>query len=93
MILPILTLKNTVFFPNTVIPLLVGREKSLKLIEHVISSGCQLGVVAQKEATNENPDPDDFYTTGTLARIIKFSKNQEGHYNVIIEGISRFEMG
>jgi len=93
MILPILTLKNTVFFPNTVIPLLVGREKSLKLIEHAISTGSQIGIVAQKEATNENPGPEDFYTTGTLARIIKFSKNTEGHYNVIIEGISRFEMG
>ena len=93
MILPILTLKNTVFFPNTVIPLLVGREKSLKLIEHAISTGSQIGIVAQKDATNENPDPDDFYTTGTLARIIKFSKNSDGHYNVIIEGISRFDMG
>ena len=93
MILPILTLKNTVFFPNTVIPLLVGREKSLKLIEHVIASGSQLGIIAQKDANNENPTPDDFYTTGTLARIIKFSKNADGHYNVIIEGISRFEMG
>lgn len=93
MILPILTLKNTVFFPNTVIPLLVGREKSLRLIEHVISTGCQLGIVAQKEANNEDPTPDDFYTTGTLARIIKFSKNPDGHYNVIIEGVSRFEMG
>ena len=93
MILPILTLKNTVFFPNTVIPLLVGREKSLKLIEHVIKTGSQLGIVSQKDATNEDPSPDEIYTTGTLARIIKFSKNSDGHYNVIIEGISRFEMG
>lgn len=93
MILPILTLKNTVFFPNTVIPLLVGRDKSLKLIEHVIKTGSQLGIVSQKDAANEDPSPDEIYTTGTLARIIKFSKNADGHYNVIIEGVSRFEMG
>jgi len=92
MILPILTIKNTVFFPNTVIPLLVGREKSLKLIEHLIKTGSQLGVVAQKDATNEDPTSEEIYKTGTLARIIKFSKNAEGHYNVIIEGIARFEI-
>jgi ATP-dependent Lon protease len=89
-ILPILTLKNTVFFPNTVVPLLVGRDKSLKLIDEVIKSGTVLGVVAQKDGDIEEPTKDDLYNVGTLAKIIKFSKNSDGHYNVIIEGIQRF---
>jgi len=91
-IVPILNLKNTVFFPNTVIPLLVGREKSLKLIDDVIKSGTILGIVAQKDITNENPDSDDLYTVGTLAKIVKFSKDSEGYYNIIIEGLERFKI-
>ena len=92
MILPILTLKNTVFFPNTVVPLLVGREKSLKLIDDVIKSGTVLGVVSQVDGNIEEPTKDDLFKVGTLAKIIKFSKNSEGHYNVIIEGLDRFEI-
>ena len=91
-VLPILTLKNTVFFPNTVVPLLVGREKSRRLIDDVIKSGTVLGVISQKDGTLEDPTRDDLYTVGTLAKIIKFSKNSDGHYNVIIEGLERFEV-
>ena len=91
-ILPILTLKNTVFFPNTVVPLLVGRTKSLKLIDDVIKSGSVLGVVAQMDGEVEEPSIGDLYKVGTLAKIIKFSKNSDGHYNVIIEGLERFEV-
>tara|TARA_R100000808_G_scaffold21849_1_gene47308 strand:- start:5688 stop:8042 length:2355 start_codon:yes stop_codon:yes gene_type:complete len=91
-IIPILTLKNTVFFPNTVVPLLVGREKSLKLIDDVIRTGTVLGVIAQKSAETENPEIEDLYGVGTLAKIVKFSKNSEGYYNIIIEGLSRFEI-
>ena len=74
-VLPILTLKNTVFFPNTVVPLLVGRTKSLNLIDDVIKSGTVLGVVAQKDGEKESPTQEDLYKVGTLAKIIKFSKN------------------
>ena len=80
------------FFPNTVVPLLVGRTKSLNLIDDVIKSGSVLGVVAQKEDAVENPTKEELYNVGTLAKIIKFSKNSDGHYNVIIEGLERFEI-
>jgi len=90
--LPILTIKNTVFFPNTVIPLLVGREKSMKVVDEVLKNGGLLGVLTQKEPTEENPTAADLYSIGTVAKIVKFSKNSEGYYNVIIEGITRFEV-
>ena len=90
-ILPILTVKNTVFFPGTVMPLMIGREKSLNLIDEVIKTGTVFGIVAQKEAGISDPTENDIYKVGTLAKVIKFSKTEEGHYNVIVEGLSRFE--
>jgi ATP-dependent Lon protease len=90
-ILPILTVKNTVFFPGTVMPLMIGREKSLNLIDEVIQTGTIFGIVAQKEADKADPAENDIYRVGTLAKVIKFSKNEDNHYNVIVEGLSRFE--
>ena len=90
-ILPILTVKNTVFFPGTVMPLMIGRDKSLKLIDEVITSGTIFGIVAQKEADISDPTESEIYKVGTLAKVIKFSKTTEGHYNVIVEGLRRFE--
>jgi ATP-dependent Lon protease len=89
--IPILTVKNTVFFPGTVMPLMIGREKSLNLIDHVIKSGGIFGIVAQKKVDTADPTADDIYRVGTLAKVIKFSKTEEGHYNVIVEGLDRFE--
>jgi len=90
-LIPILPLKNAVFFPGTVMPLLIGREKSLKLINAVIKTGTEFGVVAQKDVEVEEPIDLDLYKVGTLAKIIKFSKTSDGNYNVIIEGIRRIE--
>ena len=90
-IIPILPLKNAVFFPGTVMPLLIGREKSLRLIDTVVKTGLPFGVVSQKEVEIEDPVDLDFYKTGTLAKIIKFSKTADGNYNIIIEGLDRFQ--
>ena len=89
--IPILPLKNAVFFPGTVMPLLIGREKSLKLINAVIKTGTDFGVVAQRDVAVEEPIDLDLYKVGTIAKIIKFSKTSDGNYNVIIEGTRRFE--
>ena len=70
---------------------MIGREKSLNLIDEVITTGTVFGIVAQKEADTSEPTESDVYKVGTLAKVIKFSKNTEGHYNVIVEGIERFE--
>jgi len=86
----ILTLKNSVLFPGTVVPLLVGRPKSMKLVEDAIKNNSYIGVVAQKRLEDEDPTIADLHTVGTLAKIIKFSKNSDGNYNIMIEGIKRF---
>ncbi len=86
----ILTLKNSVLFPGTVVPLLIGREKSMRLIEEAIKNNSYIGVIAQTDPEMEEPGIQDLYTVGTLAKIIKFSKDSDGHYNVMIEGVKRF---
>ena len=79
------------FFPGTVMPLMIGREKSVSLIDEVIKSGSVFGIVAQKSAEKEDVTSADVYRVGTLAKIIKFSKSPDGNYNVIVEGLDRFE--
>ena len=88
----ILTLKNSVLYPGTVVPLLIGRDKSMSLIEDAIKKNSYIGVISQKDANIETPGIEDLYTVGTLAKIIKFSKDSEGHYNIMIEGIKRFSI-
>jgi ATP-dependent Lon protease len=90
--LPILTVKNTVFFPGTVMPFVIGRDKSLRLIEEVVKTGSVFGIVAQKDMNQEDPQESDLYKVGTIAKVIKFSKNPEGQFNVIVEGMERFEI-
>ena len=89
---PILTLKNSVFFPGTVLPLLIGRDKSMRLIEEAIKKNTNIGIVGQRDVNIEEPTEADLFTVGTIAKIVKFSKTSEGHYNIIVEGMQRFEV-
>src|ERR1700749_1879763 len=65
--LPIIVLKNTVLFPNVVLPITVAREKSVKAIAEAQKSGKWIGVIAQKDSSNDDPMPDDIYKVGNLA--------------------------
>ena len=69
--LPILSLRSSVLFPGAITPITVGREKSIKLVRDVNSTGGLLGAVLQRETEVEVPTPDDMYKVGTAARIIK----------------------
>jgi ATP-dependent Lon protease len=70
--LPILPIRNTVLFPGVVIPITVGRKKSIKLVKNAYEHGDRtIGVVAQKDSDAEEPDADDIYKVGTVAKIIK----------------------
>ena len=67
--LPILPLRNTVLFPGVIIPINIGREKSLKLIRYVYKSSVPFGVIAQRDTNTENPKLEDLYTIGTVATV------------------------
>ena len=90
--LPILALRNAVLFPDTIIPITVGREKSVKLVRDVYSKDKILGAVAQKDARIEDPNEGDLFETGTLARIIKIIEMPDGGTTIILQGIKRFKI-
>lgn len=90
--LPILPLKNTVLFPGVVIPITAGRDKSIKLINETNKGGKVIGVVSQKDESQENPGVDDINRIGTVARILRVLKMPDGNTTVIIQGKKRFEV-
>ncbi|MBL4752548.1 MAG: endopeptidase La [Flavobacteriales bacterium] len=89
-ILPILPLRNTVLFPGVVIPITVGRDKSVHLINDANDSNKIIGVVAQKEGSVEDPSFEQLNQVGTVAYIIKVLKMPDGNTTVIIQGKRRF---
>lgn len=90
--LPILPLRNTVLFPGVVIPITVGRDKSIKLINDAYASDRVIGVVAQKNDKIEDPSPSDLHQIGTIAHIIKLLRMPDGSTTVIIQGKKRFKL-
>ncbi len=90
--LPILPLRNTVLFPGVVIPITVGRDKSITLIKEAYAGTKTIGVVAQKDANVEDPQIDDLNKVGTIARIIKILQMPDGNTTAIIQGKKRFQI-
>ena len=91
-ILPILSLRNTVLFPGVVIPITVGRDKSIKLIKDAYKGDKIIGVLSQKDDKIEDPTPDDLNKIGTVAYIVKMLRMPDGNTTVIIQGKKRFEL-
>jgi ATP-dependent Lon protease len=90
--LPILPLRNTVLFPGVVIPITVGRDKSIKAVTDAYKADKLVGVVAQKDSNVEEPVVTDLENIGTVAKIIKLIKMPDGGTTVIIQGRKRFSI-
>ena len=88
----LLPLRNTVLFPGVVIPITVGRDKSIQLIKDANKGSKVIGVVAQKDQTIENPGANDIYSLGTVAQILRVLKMPDGNTTIIIQGKKRFEI-
>lgn len=91
-VLPILPIKNTVLFPGVVIPITVGRSKSIRLVKKAYKGNRIIGVVAQHNSKVEDPDIEDIFYTGTLAKIIKMLVLPDGNTTIIIQGKKRFKI-
>jgi ATP-dependent Lon protease len=91
-VLPILPLRNTVLFPGVVIPISVGRNKSLKLIREIYKKNKILGTVAQKDASTDEPKYEELYKVGAIAQIIRILEMPDGSTSVIIQGKRRFQI-
>lgn len=92
-VLPILPLRNTVLFPGVVIPITVGRDKSIKLIRDANKGNKTIGVVSQKNDHDEDPQIADLNKIGTVAHIIKMLRMPDGNTTVILQGKRRFILG
>jgi len=90
--LPILPLRDSVVFPQSLVPLQVGREGSLKAVEEAMAGGKILGVLLQVEPTIDNPGPDDLHKVGTVCRVLRVMKYPDGTLMVLVQGLSRFRV-
>ena len=91
-IVPVLALKNTVLFPGIVIPITVGRDKSIKAIHRAYEDDRLIAVLSQKDSNVEEPSRDDLYSLGTIARIIKLIRMPDGTTTAILQGRKRFRL-
>jgi ATP-dependent Lon protease len=91
--LPILPVRNTVLFPGVVIPITVGRQKSIKLVKKAYKGDKMLGVVTQRKSNADEPNKDDLYGVGCMAVIIKMLTLPDGNTTIIIQGKRKFELG
>lgn len=89
-VMPVMPLKNTILFPGVIIPITVGRDKSMKAITRSNEQDKFIAVLTQKDSRTENPGFADLYQTGTVARIVKMLKMPDGSQTVILQGRKRF---
>ena len=87
--LPLLPLRDVVVYPHMVLPLFVGRERSIEALEHAMSGSKQVLLVAQREAGDDNPGVDDLYQVGTISTILQLLKLPDGTIKVLVEGGER----
>jgi ATP-dependent Lon protease len=87
--LPVLPLRDVVVFPHMVIPLFVGRDKSMRALEHAMEADKRILLVAQKSAETDDPAAADLYNVGTLAQVLQLLKLPDGTIKVLVEGLSR----
>jgi len=86
---PVLPLRDIVVFPHMIVPLFVGREKSVRALEEVMNDDKQILLVSQKEAGQENRSAEDLYTVGTVGTVLQLLKLPDGAIKVLVEGNSR----
>jgi ATP-dependent Lon protease len=92
-VLPVLPLRNSVLFPGSIIPIDVGRRKSVRLVEDAIAKERPvIGILTQRDARTEDPASSDLYTVGCAARILKVIKLAKDNFSVILQGVSRFDV-
>jgi len=89
LVLPVLPLRDIVVFPHMIVPLFVGREKSVRALENVMQDDKQILLVAQKNAADDNPEIADIYEVGTIGSVLQLLKLPDGTVKVLVEGVRR----
>ncbi len=91
-VLPVLPLRNIVVFPGMIVPLFVGREKSIRALEDVMADDKEMLLVSQKDGDRDDPHPDDMHTIGTIGTVLQMLKLPDGTVKVLVEGQTRAQM-
>ena len=90
--LPVLPLRGTVLYPDLILPIMVGRKKSVKLIDDAMDSDRIIGVITQKRSETEDPKETDLYSVGVAALILRMIRELDGSQRVIVQGVSRMKV-
>ncbi len=90
--IPVIPVRNTVFFPHQFIPLAIGRPKSLELIEYALKENSVIGILSQRDGAVDEPGINDLYSVGTVARILKVIDLPDGSKSAFIQGLERFRV-
>ena len=86
---PVLPLRDIVVFPHMIVPLFVGREKSVRALEDVMKDDKQILLAAQKDAAKDDPAPGDIFSVGTIGTVLQLLKLPDGTVKVLVEGVAR----
>ena len=87
--IPLLPIRDAVYFPHMVFPLFVGREKSVRALDEAMAQQRFILLVAQKQVTTDDPEPEDIYSVGLVAEVMQIMKVPDGTVRVVLEGIER----
>ncbi len=91
-VFPVLPLRDIVVFPHMIVPLFVGREKSVNALENVMQEDKEILLITQRNATDDDPGPDDIYDVGTVGNILQLLKLPDGTVKVLVEGTHRVKV-
>ncbi|OZA80161.1 MAG: hypothetical protein B7X76_08705, partial [Azorhizobium sp. 39-67-5] len=89
---PVLPLRDIVVFPHMIVPLFVGREKSIRALEEVMRGDTYILLATQENASDDDPAPDAIYRVGTLATVLQLLKLPDGTVKVLVEGVTRAQV-
>ena len=89
---PVLPLRDIVVFPHMIVPLFVGREKSVRALEDVMKDDKQILLIAQKNASQDDPTTDDIHSVGTIGTVLQLLKLPDGTVKVLVEGLNRIKI-
>src|SRR5512147_826481 len=87
--LPMVPMRDVVVFPHTMIPFVIGRQSSIRALDHALARGKRIFLSAQHDATRDNPTPDEIYTLGTVCNVVQSLKLPDGNVKVLVEGLER----
>ncbi|MGA8833059.1 MAG: LON peptidase substrate-binding domain-containing protein, partial [Desulfomonilaceae bacterium] len=85
-IIPLLPVRDVVIYSYMILPLMVGREKSIRAVEQAVSGNRLIFLATQKSSSDEDPSPDDIYSTGTVAMVVKMLKLPDGRVKILVQG-------